>query len=829
VQKRGFPAAKLEAARHVRHISRMKVISALIVLVAISTVAAAAPNLDGWFVRLWHDAPQPPPDPKDSSWSFWEKREPLQPTTTAAGEGRVLTLPVSLPGKNQFVRRATEPWWGYDQIEIELSLQNLPATAEVYLFVKDWDILWYQSRLEWQHNSTTTQTFVVPISGQAAVDTWQVNGHGRPWHQLTRGQIAEFGVQIDNGTNQNELFAGEVQIADVRLEKAPRNDDARLEDMRISPEQAVVGEMVEAMFTVNLPFQKPFDGKDVDLYAEIISVDPERIISKIRAFYYEAFLANPGDDRGALTAWGKPQFRVRYTPPKIGEYEMRISGSVGGKKVALPPLRFSVGEPEKPWRGYVRVSEVDRRRLEFSTDGSVFNGIGLNVRSPFDTRYVASFPSSDWEYEDLNMYERLLPKYAAAGINVVEIWMSSWWLALEWIPNARGSHGVGHMNQFRAWKLDRLFEIAQQHDIYLVLVVNNHGKFSEWVDQEWAFNPFNKANGGFLTTPREYFQRDAAKDAARRFVDYVTARWGYAANLMAWKLFSEIDLTGDAKDKGRSWYRDPSVTEWHKEIGDYFKKVDPNKHLVTTHWAGDHKMVNKPLARIKQLDMLTVDAYYSKNEGAKRLFDLVTETIAFAKGMDKPVAITEFGGNPWGDSTAHIINQQHLGIWRGYFGNMAVAPLFWWFPMVEEQNLYDDYRALANFIDGDDTRKAICDVVFFRDNDQAGEAVTAENADGLIPEIALCTMTKERACWCWLVDRAFYNAGDLSMTPVKREGITVDIRDMKPGKYAVEYWNCKSGVVTSRGEIEIAAGQSTCRVAVPPFTRDVAIKLKVKP
>ena len=47
--------------------------------------------------------------------------------------------------------------------------------------------------------------------------------------------------------------------------------------------------------------------------------------------------------------------------------------------------------------------------------------------------------------------------------------LSPWWLALEWMEDAPGNHGVGHYNQFRAWKLDRLFEFSQCCPIILMV------------------------------------------------------------------------------------------------------------------------------------------------------------------------------------------------------------------------------------------------------------------------------------------------------------------------------------------------------------------------
>ena len=458
-------------------------------------------SLDGWFKRTWRDKPVPPSDARDVTWSPWENRVSLpRQSVQWMADGMPLELPVVFPGDNQFVIRVPDQWQDFDHLTAELVLPNdLPANSQVYLFVKDWDILWYQHRLDWNLvNTAVPQTFSVPISGRAARTAWKPNGHQRPWHQLTPGQVLEFGVQINSNPGDSTNVATSAYLLSAGLTKAESSEDADLppavQGLRILTEKPTVGSKVEIGFSTTIPLKRPFSREDVSVTAKVSG--PQGITDDVHAFYYEDFLADISDPQGTLTPWGEPELRIRYMPRVPGVYHVQISGTITGHPLHLPLLKFEVSPAWKPWKGFVTASPDDTRRLEFSEDASVFNARGLNVRSPFDTRYITSFPFSDWAYEDMNIYERLLPKYQAAGINVLEVWLSSWWLALEWIPNAIGNHGVGHMNQWRSWKLDRLLDMAEAHDIYIILVINNHGKFSGWVDVEWPDNPFNKAMVG---------------------------------------------------------------------------------------------------------------------------------------------------------------------------------------------------------------------------------------------------------------------------------------------------------------------------------------------
>ncbi len=445
------------------------------------------------------------------------------------------------------------------------------------------------------------------------------------------------------------------------------------------------------------------------------------------------------------------------------------------------------------------------RYLMTSADQREFWGIGMNVRSPYDTRYVASFPFTTWDYTDFDIYDRLLARYAASGVNVVEVWMSPWWLALEWIPDAPGNHGLGHMNQYRAWKIDRLLELAHKYDIYVILVINNHGKFSAWIDSDWGRNPFNKENGGPLDTPMEYFSAPIAKQYYRRLADYLVARWGYSPNILAWKLFTEIDLTGD----NRSWYKDESVREWHRFAASYLQQIDPNQHLVTTHWATSYEMVNPELAKIPELDILTLDIYYGAS-GAKHFFDYLFATDRFVDTMEKPAIITEFGGSPYGDTLPHLLNQLHMALWGGFFTRYPVTPCFWWFPLVEEIDLYDRYAAVARYTAGENRTD------------------TTAHHRAVGDDLFLCELRAKDRRYLWLLDTRHYFGGSLTVSPTVHADLQLDLPELAPGRWSVEYWNCRTGsLLAPPTEFTVASDAAKPpTLRLPAFSRDIALKVR---
>ena len=674
----------------------------------------------------------------------------------------------------------------------------------IAFFTKDWDHRWRQIRLPVPDRRGELVQFELPIAGDAATQQWQSWGHRQPWHQLTPKQVREFGISIENDTGVNTAFSGAVYLSGVWLcDPGDPETETPVRNIAAYPHAPKVGERYELSFQLRVPFSDPFDPDSVDITGTVQT--PAGKSEPVRGFYFEDFLYDRffNEHWRQLKPCGHPLFKIRYTPRVPGDHTLTVTARVGDERYELPVMSFSARPAGDAYNGFVRVDDEDKRLLVYD-NGREFWGIGLNVRSPYDTRYKENVPYTNWNDEGLKLYERLLPKLAENGINVVEVWMSSWWLALEWINDAPGFHGVGHMNQYRAWMMDRIVQWAEQNGIYLIVVFNNHGKFGELNDTEWARNPYNTKNGGFLDGSEEYFSDERAKAAFRRFADYALARWSYSPNILMWKLFSEIDLTGD----DYNFYKQPVMADWHREMGQYVKNIDLYDHPVTTHWMLSYKRINKAVGGLPQLDVLTTDAYYNSTGGTRELLKLLRGTADYAESMDKPVIVTEYGGSPHADSMGNLIKQARIGIWTGFFEGMAATPFFWWFALVDDKNLYGMYKALGHFTAGESragkrtrTRRLV------------GDAVVVKELRGKNGRILL-----------WGFDADYYFSSAENQDPIMHRNIELSVSGMPTGTYAIEYWNCETGLVVNTKRQNATSGQ--LNLHVPAFSKDFAVKIK---
>ena len=94
---------------------------------------------------------------------------------------------------------------------------------------------------------------------------------------------------------------------------------------------------------------------------------------------------------------------------------------------------------------------------------------------------------------------------------------------------------LGKMNLDNSWRLDRVIEIAENLGIYQLLCLTNQTNFNGG----WKTNVFNKANGGILDSPREYFTSDLAMKYLEKRFRYIVARWGYSTSVFSWNLWNE--------------------------------------------------------------------------------------------------------------------------------------------------------------------------------------------------------------------------------------------------------------------------------------------------
>lgn len=687
---------------------------------------------------------------------------------------------------------------------------DAPERAQLLAFMKDRDGNWFQSL---RRPFLTAGTNLWEFDFSAAAGDWQPVGHHGVWHHRTRLTPEYVGLRVFAG---QQAYTGLCDLAQVRLavSNAPPADVPTIRNVRPNGGSIPCFGLFELRFDLPDRHADPFDPAVVDVTARIVT--PDGSTNVVNGFYMQDFFRLADSVGERLVPQGRPEWRLRYTPTRPGLHHCTLTATDGGGTAVWGPLTFEARPADGP--RFVRVSRRAPRHFELD-NGTPFFPIGHNTRSPFDTRMDEQFPWRWRHPEGTLAYRRYFQNMGAAGENLAEVWMCAWSLGLEWSTVIAGYHGFGDYHLGNGWELDEVLRWARENRLRVNLVLNNHGRVGTWYDGEWQDSPYNAARGGFIPSEQlmSFFDNPRAMELQRRLLRYIVARWGWDASIFAWELWSELDLAGAGGQAVRPHF-DPRVIAWHREMGDYLRRIDPNRHLISTHLSGDYQATNPVLAMLPQLDHCAVDAYHGSDDPL-HIVNLIRLTAEAYAPFNKPVLITEFGGSAMSAGLSHLRRELHAALWTSPCSLLAGTPLFWWWQVVEEQGLYEGYSGLARFMEDVDRRDPALAPIRLALAFEGGAQMPAERAD----HVALASPGQALA-WIF-VRQAFADAGATDNPPL--ENMTLTWSGCSNIVYRVEFWDTQAGQALRRQDLLAKDNRLTAKL--PPLRRDVAVKIRPAP
>jgi hypothetical protein len=141
--------------------------------------------------------------------------------------------------------------------------------------------------------------------------------------------------------------------------------------------------------------------------------------------------------------------------------------------------------------------------------------------------------------------------------------------------------------------------------------------------------------------------------------------------------------------------------------------------------------------------------------------------------------------------------------------------MLWWWQIIAEENLYPVFAAFSRFMSGEDRRGTDMSVR------KARVSVSRRSRGELA---AHCFGNAERALG-WIYYAGRFRAVN-PVTGPKTEGVAVRLEDMREGRFEVEYWDTAAGRIILKQELTSREGVLT--MSPPPFSRDIAFKLRRK-
>lgn len=737
-----------------------------------------------------------------TTWVAAEERAPIPLAAKPEDDGvEALTCPLTLPGYAEaHLRAPTEQWRTFRALEFHIQWPaDAPADAQVLVFAMDWDYYWFQWLAPARLRPGVANRFVVDLSPGAA--GWEAVGHFGAWQFRSRMAPRAFGIRVFGDSPWNGAFRIERAAGIIEPDQRP----PFIRDVRAVTPQTPVHGRFEVRFALPDRYGNPFDPDEIAVSATFER--PDGVEETVDGFFAQDYFRRLTPLGERYVPQGPPYWAVRYTPRGAGVHRYRLRARDARGEAEWGPGEFEARSSAHP--GFARVAKSDPRYFEFA-NGAYFYPLGHNIRSPFDTRYDRQFPWQQRFPEGPAIYERYFRLLRAHRANFAEIWFAAWSLGLEWSPLREGYHGIGQYNLLHAWQMDRVVDAAERNGIFLNLVIHNHGKFSDWSDPEWSDNPFNVARGGYLETPDDFFTDPRARRDFLRLMRYKIARWGYSPHVFTWELWSELDLTGSRDRQPRPHLRQETI-DWHRDVIRAIREMDIYGRMVSTHVCGDYTHQNPALIELPEVDWAGIDAYHS-NPDPLFIVELLRRSAEFNNRFKKPVLVTEFGGSPMGiQGLRHVTEAFFAAQWTAAVLPLGGGPMFWWWQMMEEEGLFNVYESVARFLEGEDRR----------DPALIPAPLEVRRAGG--GDLAAIGMAAPARALGWIYRRENFSETDPAGPAAIRDA-TLRVPGLSDGAYVVEFWNTQTGRRFEQTEATSSGG--SLEVAVPPFARDLAFKVR---
>ncbi len=486
------------------------------------------------------------------------------------------------------------------------------------------------------------------------------------------------------------------------------------------------------------------------------------------------------------SAWGRSWAErppIVPVPGSEGESRprkcVRIEGVSGGSLAAEPSHNVAL----RPATGYVlsgKIRTVGARALRVEVLGNRWDLPASGEWQPFE-REFATGENGRW----LGRIVFTLVGEGTAWLDGLSLRETAGGPELLWEADVNRP-SRGYYNPLDCFLLDQIVEAAQRNGIHIMLCA---------ITRDLYMNSLSNVDSP------EY--RKATHDA-QKFMRYAVARWGYSASVAAWEYFNEMD-PGKPADR------------FYAELGDYLATIDPYHHLRTTStWAPSTRD-----CRHAQLDIAQEHHYMRPDDDDFK--DEVESIVRQSRWLRehapaKPALIGEFGlaDAKWGLSDYMKQDREgvhfHNCLWASALSGVSGTAMFWWWEVLDQQDLYRHYKPLAEFL---------------ADLHPAGlrpAAVTTSE-----PRLRIVGQQTDNRAHLWLVARqaTWWNLVVEKRRPDPIASATVAVEGLRPGEYAILWWDTQEGVATARQIVSSENGRLTA--TAPPFVRDLACKIVAIP
>ncbi len=529
---------------------------------------------------------------------------------------------------------------------------------------------------------------------------------------------------------------------------------------------------IEGVFQVSKIYGNPFNPDTVSVDAVITKPDNSK--DTIPCFY---FIRSIHQNQQWVIDSTFQGWMLRFSSGQAGEHRVVLMLSdKSGEEISE---EFTVTVSPSGEKGFVYVDPLNKQYYRHST-GESYLPIGENVA---------------WsnKADKITDYYNHISTLSTNKANMLRYWTVTFGSqSLEAKNGFSYYKGIGNYSQQASALLDSVFDLCTEYDVQNMLTIFQHGILSENVNPNWDLNPYNKANGGFLDKPADFFNNELAKKYTKHLLRYYVARWGYSTKLFSWEFFNEVDLTGNTSTNPASWVTD--VDTWHEEMGEYIRGIDPYNHIRTTSLSGwmDHPLV-AAFGNNEQLDVLQFHSYD---------YDVAGGILAKYNNINKktqlPIICGEFGKS----ELAETGNEVRRANWIGYFNHLPC--LHWYWDKAFSSGWYSDFAPIGNYFAGVD---------LVAEGNPLSYKINTVYINNSVSAQAL--KTDAGNYYVYVYSNLF--ASNIS-------GVSLLLENVPFGHYKLTWHNPVSGEISQSSNVVLA--NSFIDFEIPTFSQEVAFKLE---
>ena len=474
--------------------------------------------------------------------------------------------------------------------------------------------------------------------------------------------------------------------------------------------------LCEISFKLPNTYSNPYDPDTISVYA--VFTGPDNSSYTVNGFYYEDYTFQKHNE-GYEVATHHPLsdgWRIRFTPNKVGTWTFVITATDINGNLNLPYLNVSRtfsctsvsnadGFVSKANSRFLKRDIVRNGQRQFHS----FFPIGPDVAWYDNKNNDTTKPLGIYQYKEYidSMYN---------NCNYMRVFLTRYQhLSLygpEYTQLENGHTKVyfdSSINQKDSAELDYIITYALQHGIAIMPCIFTCEDFriknmDPSSKNNWENNPFNTILN--LPTACDFFTNEDAIRITKNLIRYIISRWGYATNIMSWEFWNEVDHVFYMCDGYKHIEQD--VYEWHEEMLQYLRSIDPFNHCVSTSMGSVSSFPYLYSVLYDNLDFVQQHWYEniqnaeSRHQLLYRMFNRIME--GHTQYLSIPFFMGEFGFAQNQNTPKYIVKDPygidlHNSLWASLFFTSMGSASFWWWPYVNTCGLYNRFAPLLNFVE----------------------------------------------------------------------------------------------------------------------------------